>query len=283
MKTSTTAFFRMAKNRCAIFFALFLLAASPGAFAQTQVQTTVPQDSYARPGQTVNLTLRWNATPMSQAFLVLVHFVDAAGNTAFGADHSPPVATNTWSGSVQYSRSITVPASLANGNYSVRVGLYQNGGSWTRQSLAMGSGVTVDGQQRYTVGTLRVSNQTTVLPAVLSSSTVAAGSPLGVTLKYNAVPMGENFLSFIHLVNASGTTFSVDDHAPVPPTSSWSDSVSYTRNITVPASLPNGTYSVRVGLYRSPATRQSINMGSGVTVDGELRRSGWRHRIASPG
>jgi hypothetical protein len=271
MVTSWKACARRLKNYCALIGTLFLLGANAGALAQTQVQTAVPLDSYARPGQTVNLTLRWNAVPMSQSFVALVHFVDAAGNTAFGADHMPPVATNTWSGSIQYSRSIAVPASLANGVYTIRVGLYQNGGSWTRQSLAMGPGVTTDGQLRYTVGTLRVSNQTTILPASLSASTVAAGSPLGITLKYNAAPMGENFLSFIHLVSSSGVTYSVDDHTPVPGTATWSNSVSYTRNVTVPATLPNGAYSVRVGLYRSPSTRQSLNMGVGVTVDGELR------------
>ncbi|MEV4335158.1 glycoside hydrolase family 16 protein [Streptomyces sp. NPDC049597] len=96
---------------------------------------------------------------MDDDYEVFVHFVDADGEhqSALNADHSPPQPTSAWSGAVSYDHTISVPPGTPAGQYSVRVGLYQNHSPWDRVPLAQGEGVTVDDQLRYTVGRFTVS------------------------------------------------------------------------------------------------------------------------------
>jgi lysophospholipase L1-like esterase len=69
----------------------------------------------------------------------------------------------------------------------------------------------------------------------------------------------------MHIVSATGQTWSVDDH--------WTTSATWTagpftetRTIAVPAALTAGTYDIRVGLSGgSPWTDRTLIMGSGVT------------------
>ena len=84
--------------------------------------------------------------------------------------------------------------------------------------------------------------------------------------------MAGNYLQFMHLENASGTVWSVDDH--------WTTSATWTagvfsegRTITVPAGLAAGTYDIKVGLSGgSPWTDFGLVSGTGVTdPDGSHR------------
>jgi hypothetical protein len=86
------------------------------------------------------------------------------------------------------------------------------------------------------------------------------------------VAMAANYLQFMHLVNAAGTTWSVDDHATT--SSSWASApFSETRTIAVPATLPVGTYDIRVGLSGgSPWTDFTLVAGTGVTDPGNSHR-----------
>ncbi len=93
----------------------------------------------------------------------------------------------------------------------------------------------------------------------------AAGSQAAVTLNWYRVRMAANYLQFMHLVNAAGQVWSVDDHATS--SANWSAGpFTEVRTITVPAGLAAGSYDIRVGLSGgNPWTDLALAMGPGVT------------------
>jgi len=100
----------------------------------------------------------------------------------------------------------------------------------------------------------------------------AAGSQAAITLNWYRLPMAANYLQFMHLVNAAGQVWSVDDHWTTSAT--WSAGpFSEVRTITVPAGLANGTYDIRVGLSGgNPWVDLTLAMGAGVTDPAGDRR-----------
>jgi hypothetical protein len=124
------------------------------------------------------LGMRFNAVPMAEDYRVFVHFVDANGvsQSSMNADHTPPTGTSVWSGAIDYSQAVSVPSTVAGGTYTIRVGLFQNHSPWDRVALQAGAGVTVDGELRYTVGTLTIGAPTpTPSPSSSSSPTPTTG------------------------------------------------------------------------------------------------------------
>lgn len=152
-------------RHASMLLAFLLLAASlswlPSASAAdaSRVLLLGNPELSVRGGQDLTLAMRFDAAPMDDDYEVFVHFVDADGEhqSALNADHSPPQPTSAWSGAVSYDHTISVPPGTPAGQYSVRVGLYQNHSPWDRVPLAQGEGVTVDDQLRYTVGRFTVS------------------------------------------------------------------------------------------------------------------------------
>ena len=114
-----------------------------------------------------SLTYNWQGGPTDQSLTVFVHFVDSAGSIAFGDDHSPPTPTDQWSGTISYTRTITIPGLVTVGTYKIMAGLYDTG---TDQRLILnpGTGVIPDDEIRYQIGVLTV--------------TVPATLPIGQTL-----------------------------------------------------------------------------------------------------
>ncbi|MBZ4420645.1 family 16 glycosylhydrolase [Myxococcus sp. RHSTA-1-4] len=266
----------------ALLLAFLLLALLPSRAAAQQttvLQLGTPSLS-AQPGQSVTLAMRFNAVPMAEDYSVFIHFIDANGvnHAPSGTDHLPPTPTSQWSGAITYNRTVTLPSSMPRGTYSIRVGLFQNHSPWDRVPLAMGSGVTVDNQLRYTVGTLNVGTQsstTTVLQLSSPSLSAQPGQTVTLGMRFNAVPMAQDYYVFVHFVDANGVQHSSlnADHLPPVGTSAWSGSVAYNVSKTLPSTLATGTYTLRVGLYSmaDPMNRIPLIAGSGVTVDGETR------------
>jgi hypothetical protein len=168
---------------------------------------------------------------------------------------------------------------MPHGTYSIRVGLFQNHSPWDRVALARGTGVTVDEQLRYTVGTLTVGSQpsttTTVLPLGNPSLSSQPGQTVTLAMRFNAVPMAENYYVFVHFVDQNGVQHSPlnADHLPPVGTSQWSGAIAYNISKTLPTNLASGTYTLRVGLYSmaAPNNRIPLTPGSGVTADGQGR------------
>ncbi|MBL8347684.1 MAG: putative Ig domain-containing protein, partial [Rubrivivax sp.] len=108
--------------------------------------------------------------------------------------------------------------------------------------------------------------------ATPASYSVTAGATVSITLNWYRVRMAADYLQFMHLVNAAGTAWSVDDHWTT--SSAWTTApFSQTRTITVPATMPVGTYDIRVGLSGgNPWSDLALVAGAGVTdPDGSHR------------
>ncbi len=80
---------------------------------------------------------------------------------------------------------------------------------------------------------------------------------------------------FMHIVDSAGTTVMTDNFLPSTPSSQWvsGNTLSITRTMPLPSTLPNGTYTVRVGFFvnSSPFPKATLNAAPGVTEDGTLR------------
>lgn len=267
---------------------------------QTQILQLSDPTLSASPGQTISLSTRFNAVPMSAPHHVFIHFLDSSGNFIFNSDYIPSVATTQWSGLVTTQRNVTLPSNMAPGTYSIVSGLYLNTSPWTRAPLTAGNGVTADASFGYRVGTLTVNSApapapeptpvpapapapaptptpsplgTQVLRLANPNLSVQAGQSLTFTTQFNAAPMSANYAVFVHFVNANGANALGADYTPATPTMSWSGLVTSNRTVAVPSSLPAGTYSVRMGLYlpSPPWDRVPLAAGSGVTADAEFR------------
>ncbi|MEX0653002.1 MAG: glycoside hydrolase family 16 protein [Phycisphaeraceae bacterium] len=138
---------------------------SDGADDTTVTATTVlpatPARAQSRPGYGFELTYRWNARPMAGDYGVFVHVENEDGDIVLRDNHAPPQPTSEWSGVVEYTRLIHLPAwtpdgrrtrpGLPEGAYTIHVGLHE-GGDW--QPLAAADGVTASEPRRYQIAEL---------------------------------------------------------------------------------------------------------------------------------
>ncbi len=80
-----------------------------------------------RPGQTLRLTLYWQAlTEMGQDYTVFVHLLSPDGYLAAQHDSQPPLPTSAWMENevVADEHTLTLDASLPEGDYQLEVGIY---------------------------------------------------------------------------------------------------------------------------------------------------------------
>ncbi|HBC85837.1 MAG TPA: hypothetical protein DCZ94_02670 [Lentisphaeria bacterium] len=111
---------------------------------------------------------------------------------------------------------------------------------------------------------------TTVLPAVVSPSTVPAGSFFKLKLNWQAVkPLKSAYTVFIHYYDASGKRVFQGDHNPPVGTGTpgWIGGVSYENRVVTPVNLADGTYRIVIGLYIKD--RLALKVGQGVKDLGE--------------
>ena len=98
--------------------------------------------------------------------------------------------------------------------------------------------------------------QPVATPSVtLSRSDAAVGSPIDVTYRFevasDAPPLQEDYLVFVHFMDAKGDQMWTDDHEPPTPTRRWKpgETIEYTRTIFIPKFPYVGKAQVEVGLY----------------------------------
>jgi glucose/arabinose dehydrogenase len=186
-----------------------------------------------------------------------VNATDANGDTlTYSLTQAPAGMTiNTATGLIAWT-----PTSGQAGSQAVTVRVSDPGGLFVTQAFT----ITVTG------GT--APSTTRVDLATPSTYAAAPGGTVPVTLNWYRVRMAANYLQFMHLVNAAGTVWSVDDHNTT--SASWTTApFSETRTIAVPANMPVGTYDIRVGLSGgNPWTDLTLVAGTGVTdPDGSHR------------
>jgi hypothetical protein len=103
------------------------------------------------------LVTQLKATPT--ALLGFAHLVPNGSTvSSLSVDFEPTTPSNVWStnSSIAASLSMTVPATLAPGTYTIRAGFYERASPFSRYKLDAAPGVTEDGLVRYMVGTVTV-------------------------------------------------------------------------------------------------------------------------------
>ncbi len=118
-----------------------------------------------------------------------------------------------------------------------------------------------------------IASTTTILPAGPELMVAVPGGSFTYTLEWNAQPLASDYLVFVHFVDAAGELVVGHDYDPPERTSQWKGRVSHTRTVELPQ-LPEGTYSLMVGLYeqRAPWDRVELARAAGVEVDEESGR-----------
>jgi hypothetical protein len=222
-------------------------AADPGGLAATQSFTVLVPNA---PPVITSTALTTAGVGVTYAYDV--NASDLNGDTlTYSLTQSPGgMSINAASGLISW-----VPLSGQVGGHAVTVRVADPGGLGTTQSftLVAGGGTRVD-------------------LATPATYTANAGSAVGITLNWGRVPMALNYQQFMHLVNAAGQVWSVDDHMTT--SASWAaGNFTQTRTVTVPAGVPSGTYDIRVGLSGgNPWLDLVLATGAGVTDPGGDRR-----------
>ncbi|MBN2004205.1 MAG: hypothetical protein JXA21_12690 [Anaerolineae bacterium] len=105
-----------------------------------------------------------------------------------------------------------------------------------------------------------------------AASTLQAGEPFTLTLYWQAVTeLQEDYTVFVHVINPDGgQTLAQVDEAPrhnTYPTSLWlaGEIVRDEHTVTIPAGLPPGDYTLRIGLY-VPETGEHLHTGGNLTL-----------------
>jgi hypothetical protein len=95
--------------------------------ATPSVTLAKPRASLGSPvGVTYRFTVAADATPLTQNYRVMVHFLDADEELMWTDDHEPAVPTTQWKPgqAVEYERTVFIPIYPYIGQASIRVGLY---------------------------------------------------------------------------------------------------------------------------------------------------------------
>ena len=118
-----------------------------------------------------------------------------------------------------------------------------------------------------------IASTTTILQASSQESVTQPGGVFSYSLQWNARPMAEDYLVFVHFVDAAGTVMFGDDFHSPEPTSTWSGPITHARTVAVP-SLSDGTYAIMAGLYQghAPWDRVELARARGVEADEEVGR-----------
>src|ERR1700734_531199 len=82
-----------------------------------------PISIVAAHGGTFEITYNWRAAPVTGQYSVFVDFIDSAGTVQFQDNAQPPISPSQWSGTLSYTHTVTVPASVASGTYKIVAGL----------------------------------------------------------------------------------------------------------------------------------------------------------------
>lgn len=92
------------------------------------------------------------------------------------------------------------------------------------------------------------------------AESAAPGEPVDIRLYWEAqVPLNEEYVAFVHILNANGELVASHDAAPGPyPTRSWlPDLVVFdNHSVELPADMPAGEYLVQVGVYQWPTVER---------------------------
>lgn len=249
---------------------------TPFAGGPRLVGHTLPQVE-VQPRQVLALDVLWEAEePMTQAYTSFLQLLDRAGQRLAGDDRQPwdgVYPTTLWATGemVRMSYTLTLPAELPAGLYTLSVGWYDQ--SVTRLR-------TEDGADQVPLAVVVVpASPGPSLPSgvdapfdngirLVQYELVRVSGELALTLGWEADrPVGEDLTVFVHLRDSSGVTVSQGDGPPLGgawPTGLWPTGyrLEDLHSVPIPADLEAGQYALVVGLY-DPRTQRRVPLVSG--------------------
>jgi beta-glucanase (GH16 family) len=132
--------------------------AEAGDLKRTRLISATLSKTTLAPGASLTVSYELDATPTRNAHQLRTTLVNRSGATVAEIAAAPPTATSAWRGRQRVSQSLTVPKTLAAGDYDVlmSVGSFP---SWGERRIPLAAdeafGVA-DGKLRYEVGSIRV-------------------------------------------------------------------------------------------------------------------------------
>ncbi|MCW5847279.1 MAG: glycosyltransferase family 39 protein [Anaerolineae bacterium] len=271
----------------ALFDDLSIAGRRPGVlFANGLTLAAVPADDAVLPGNNLPLTLYWRVAPGGQDLSNLryrLEVIDARGDVLRVQEDRPGAP---WLGFVPgrallredtglYFRPETPP-----GRYRLRWTLLD--GDAAAGEPATNGGVTVEPWPLVT----DVPAAPYVVNAAFGDAIrlpgydmgVPTGGLLNLTFYWQATAEPQDdYVVFVHLVDAAGTIVSQTDSVPVGgarPTSGWraGEVVADSHALPIPAGLPPGDYHVNAGLYDpDDGARPAVTVGGAPQPDNQLR------------
>jgi hypothetical protein len=234
----------------------------------------------ARPGQSLPLTLHWQAVaPPAGDYTAFVHLLAADGSRP-AQDDGPPLhglqPTGRWlpGETLPDRRTLNLPPDLAPGLYRIEVGLYNPAEGGDRLAVSASHGAPPG--EALIVDYVRVlagdeappapsedrrvllageGDQIRLLGYTLPSATVQAGGSLALTLYWQAVERPAiDYTVLLHLLDDEGEIWGQGDGPPLggfQPTSFWDpgEVVADGHVVSIGADAPPGTYRLAAGLY----------------------------------
>lgn len=107
--------------------------------------------------------------------------------------------------------------------------------------------------------------QPEITPQVrFNKKSVSLGTPVEVTYSFTTTPrfsgVKKDYILFVRFRDPRGMIRFVDDHKPPVLSNQWqaNQTYSYTRTVIIPEKIPEGTYSVELGMYQSSGRGERI-------------------------
>lgn len=224
------------------------------------------------PGETATLVLTWQAQrPLESNYFIFIHLFDVTNRQRWGQINTNLRAASIWpvGTTVPQAYRFTLPNDAPSGPYRFEVGLYHFA-SLERAPVLDPGGQSVS--DRVILGKLQVQSQPPPAPTHpladlqfseqirlsgigLPDPTLQPGGNLNYSLHWQALaPITDSYTVFTHLLNDQDTIVASQDNLPQQgryPTNWWSphEIVIDPYTLALPADLPPGQYSLRVGLY----------------------------------
>jgi len=247
-----------------------------------------------QPGDELLLTLYLQSqAPIDRNYNVLVRLVDAQGNEHWRSEGWPwgaPTAGWPLREVRPDGHTVALPADLPAGLYKLVVSFYDPATLDLLPATDLRSGQPLDPPVR-DVALLQVGESTLATPMLTPpphfgaaialsraalSTTARPGEALTALLTWTALAQpARDYTVFVHVLDAAGNLVAQLDQPPLAgfaPTQLWQPGMTLVDQLAVPLpeELPEGEYTVRIGLYsaegRLPVTREGAPAGDAIEL-----------------
>jgi hypothetical protein len=238
------------------------------------------ESTLLKPGQTLVLTLYWQAQPpVDGDYVLFIHLYNLQNGQRYGQINTSLDGglfdAHRWPADliIPDVHTFTLPADAPEGVYRFEVGLYHAAsqqrlpvlGPSPADKIELGKAQLrrqLPTPPRYPLEGVQFGDYISLIGFDCPAHPLPAGDALTFTLHWQAqAPPPENYTVFTHLLDARGNLRAQQDNAPQQgryPTSLWDAGEIVLDSYTLPiTNLESGNYTLRIGLYR-PDTGQRL-------------------------